>query len=879
MHSSEIRKQFFKFFQEKNHTLVPSAPVVPKDDPTLLFTNAGMNQFKDVFLDKGTRPYERAVDTQKCIRVSGKHNDLEEVGRDTYHHTFFEMLGNWSFGDYYKKEAISWAWELMTEVWKLPKNKLYATVYNTDDEAFNLWKEVTDIPHQHILKFGEKDNFWEMGDTGPCGPCSEIHIDLGDDIFERLGIDPVEGGVNSGSPRFIELWNLVFIQYFRDENGNLNDLSKKHIDTGMGFERVVAVLQNKVSNYDIDIFQDVISAIEEITGFQYGKSKENIQMAFRVIADHIRTLTFAITDGAIPSNEGRGYVLRRILRRAARYGKILNQNEPFMFNLVESVSQVMGQAFPEIIEKKDYVTKIVQIEEEQFNKTLDRGLDIFNSETDKLKESGSSKFPGETAFKLYDTFGFPMDLIRVLAEERGFVLDEEGFERFMEEQKKRARSAANFKQVSANELSWQVFSEDKPGPFTGYENTEWESNILRYAQLDDGNILVVLRETPFYAESGGQVADTGEIIGEKFSLRVLDVQKENDVFFHTCEFLQGDSLDNSQVKAVVDKKRRNKITYNHTATHLLHAALRSVLGDHVQQGGSLVGPDRFRFDFTHFQKLTAEEITKIEKNVNSEIRRNEEVITEIKSLDEAKSEGAMALFGEKYGDRVRTVTVPGFSKELCGGTHVHRTGNIGIFKIVLETSIAAGVRRIEAITADDVENEYYEKYQILKTIQNELNAAESEIINKVEQLLDERKSLQRENQELKKRDLQNLIVDLLKNSDEINTFKYVAHRFQNLDMDGLKELGDLLREKGKAGYIGLFSSVENDKITFCCAVCDDLIADYGLNAGKLVAEVAKVTGGGGGGRPHLATAGGRDIGKLDEAFDKMLQMLTTLEKK
>ncbi len=617
MTSDEIRQQFLDFFKNKNHRIVPSAPVVPFDDPTLLFANAGMNQFKDVFLGKGKREYSRATDTQKCIRVSGKHNDLEEVGRDTYHHTFFEMLGNWSFGDYYKTEAIVWAWELLTGVWKLPKERLWATVYRTDDEAFEIWKNKTDISPKHILRFDEKDNFWEMGDTGPCGPCSEIHINLSDDYDNPKF-------VNAGKPECIEIWNLVFIQYDRDEKGKLHDLPLKHIDTGMGFERVCAVLQKKNSNYDTDIFMPLINKIAEISGVKY--EKENDKIPMRVIADHIRALTFAIADGAVPGNEGRGYVLRRILRRAARYGRKINLHKPFLFSLVDVLTKTMGDVFPEVKEKKDYIKKIIKVEEESFNVTLDRGIELFTELIKGLEKNKLNVIPGEDVFKLYDTYGFPVDLTNIMAKENGFDIDENGFNELMKLQQQRGRYASKEKfasvNISTSDLNTFEIVEPAKSEFTGYDELESKGKIVGYKK-ESGNDLIILNKTPFYVEAGGQIDDHGKIIVEGNTLSVIDVAKLDNKTIHVVENENSVILSPGlEVIAHVDEKRRWDIMRNHTATHFLHAALRKVLGTHVHQAGSYVGPDRLRFDFTHFSKLSEEEIREIESLVNEELRRN-----------------------------------------------------------------------------------------------------------------------------------------------------------------------------------------------------------------------------------------------------------------
>ncbi len=683
MTSSEIRQQFLDFFKSKQHRIVPSSPVVPFDDPTLLFTNAGMNQFKDVFLGTGSREYSRAADTQKCIRVSGKHNDLEEVGHDTYHHTFFEMLGNWSFGDYYKAEAIEWGWELLTEVWRLPKERLWATVFREDDEAMELWKTKTDINPKHILKFDEKDNFWEMGETGPCGPCSEIHINLSDDYDNPKF-------VNAGTPECIEIWNLVFIQYNRDETGMLHELPSKHIDTGMGFERVCAILQNKKSNYDTDVFMPLINEIENISNVSY-KNEED-QIAMRVIADHIRTLTFAIADGAVPGNDGRGYVLRRILRRAARYGRKLNLKKPFLYDLVDVLVKTMSDVFPEIKEKKDYVKKIIRAEEENFNVTLDRGIELFDEVVNNLKKTNQKIISGDDVFKLYDTFGFPVDLTNVMAQEKGFSIDEKGFNELMEIQRQRGRDASKDKfasvNISLNDLNSFELVSDKKSEFIGYDELKSNSKIIGHKK-ENGNDLIILNKTPFYVEAGGQIDDLGNLIIDKFPLNVVDVMKVDNNTIHVIEnsAAAGQKLIKPGEEAVaqVDEKRRWDIMRNHSATHFLHAALRNILGTHVHQAGSYVGPDRLRFDFTHFAKLNETEIKEIESLVNERLMANIQLQHHRNiPFDEAKKMGALMFFGDKYGDKVNVVQFGDFSMEFCGGTHVKNSSQIGLFKIISE---------------------------------------------------------------------------------------------------------------------------------------------------------------------------------------------------
>ncbi len=868
MTANEIRQQFIDFFVSKGHTFVPSAPVIPQDDPTLLFTNAGMNQFKDIFLGKGKRDYTRAVNSQKCIRVSGKHNDLEEVGRDTYHHTFFEMLGNWSFGDYYKKEAIEWAWELLTEVWKLPKEKLYATVHHTDDEAAELWKKVTDIAPEHVLKFGDKDNFWEMGPVGPCGPCSEIHIDLGEAFCDKKG-EKHTCGVNGDCGRYIELWNLVFIQFNRDEQGELHPLPAKHVDTGAGFERLVAVLQGKNSNYDTDVFMPILEAIGQLVGQDYHQSPE--QMAFRVIADHIRMLTFSIADGGLPSNEGRGYVMRRILRRAARYGRKLNLHEPFMYKLVPTVVQMMGDVYPEIRERQEHIMAVIRSEEEHFNQTLDRGLEIFEKIKNDLKQRGETVIPGNEVFRLYDTYGFPVDLTRILAEENGLTLDMKGFEEQMEQQRQRARAASKFV-MDEDEQEWIVLKEGPDSQFVGYEKLSVETQIMRYRQTGE-HLQVVLQETPFYAESGGQVGDKGTIKGKKFTLQVVDTQKEGDHIVHLCQPVNNFQPEDGKVQAEVLSSARRSTQKNHTATHLLHAALRQVLGTHVTQAGSLVEPERLRFDFTHYDKLTAEQICEIEQIVNRKIQENIPLQITFEKFSEAKKKGAMALFGEKYGDVVRTIKIDDFSFELCGGTHVQATGEIGVFIILYEAGIAAGVRRIEAITGEKAVAYIQNSKHILQQLSDTLNASNDELLPKVEQLLNEKRQLEKELQKARAARLQAGVDELLAQAQTVNGLNLLIHEFTDVNMDQLKSLGDKLREKAK-NLVALLITENEQKLNMVCVVSDDLIQSKKLNAGNLVREVAKQVGGGGGGRPHLATAGGKQVQNKDKAIQYLKKLLS-----
>jgi alanyl-tRNA synthetase len=903
--SKEIRKQFLDFFKGKGHTIVPSSSVVPYEDPTLLFTNAGMNQFKDVFLGLGSREYKRAADTQKCIRAGGKHNDLEEVGVDGYHHTFFEMLGNWSFGDYYKKEAIGWAWELLTEVWKLPKNRLWATVYNSDDEAFEFWKSETDIEHSHILRFDEKDNFWEMGETGPCGPCSEVHFDL-----TKNGCKPED--VNAGLEDVIEIWNLVFIQYNRDEKGELHPLPHKHVDTGMGFERIVRVINNKKSNYDTDIFQTIISKITEITGVKY--SENNIS-SINAISDHIRALTFAICDGAMPSNEGRGYVLRRILRRASRLARKINYTDPLLYQLVDPVVNNFKDIFPELVERKGFIESVIKSEEESFNLTLDRGLELFNEVYKKIKNSKDKIFPGEDAFKLYDTYGFPIDLTQLIAREQGFEIDIEKFNEEMDKQKKRARAARKDDVIIASTIGFELDEKiKKQNPeYNPYEIKKdgVKTKLLQLNRIANSDLEVfVLKNNPFYSEAGGQVSDTGKLVfADRYELDVIDSQNN----FYVCvKNIDHKDIFHKDVTAKVDYKRRRAIQRNHSATHLLHEALRQVLGSHVKQMGSLVTSEYLRFDFPHFKKLDAEQIIAIEDLVNSKIHEAIEVQTLADiSIEEAnKIPNVKKFFGEKYGSKVRVVTMDEkFSIEFCGGTHVDNTSDIGLFKIIKEESISSGVRRIFAKTGEGIMDLMDENILKIENIISELpekyannfrsgieeirkgihNADYKDVTfmklllehqnNTIKSLSDLRIKYIEEKKQSEKKQLKqnlNLIFDkleaLINNAQILNGYKILSSRFDVNNAEEFNEIGEKLREKILNG-IGLVASVINGKINLVCSVSDKLIKEKNLNAGKLISGVAKELGGGGGGRPHLATAGGKDIEKLESVLIKFVNDL------
>ena len=843
MNSKEIRNSFINFFEKKSHKYVRSSSVVPIDDPTLLFTNAGMNQFKPVFLDQIKPEHNRAVNSQKCIRVSGKHNDLEEVGVDSFHHTFFEMLGNWSFGDYYKKEAIQWAWELITVEWKLDKKRLWVTVYEEDDEAFNLWVKETNISPDRVIRCGKKDNFWEMGETGPCGPCSEIHYYVGEDISKQIS-----SGVNS-SNEYWELWNLVFIQNNRLSDGSLELLPSQHVDTGAGLERISAILQGKSSNYDTDLFYPIIEELSNIASSSY----ENDPIPHKVIADHIRMLCFSIADGAIPSNEGRGYVLRRILRRASRFGRKLNLNKPFLYKLVPVVGEIMGEIFNEVLDKGSYIQTIIKTEEESFNDTLDRGLNHFDKIIFEMKGKTIS---GSDSFKLYDTYGFPLDLTQLIAKERGLNVDQKGFIASMENQKIVAKNSGKFK-VQKHNLKWEIISQRSNSKFLGYETLKSKAEITRTSFHED-KIYLVLNQTPFYAESGGQIGDTGKIIGENIELEVLNVYKENDTFIHICE---GIFKKASVIKCIVDEKRRFKIKSNHSATHLMHKALKIVLGGHVNQAGSLVHPEYLRFDLTHSKKISIDEIHQIEKIVNQQILMNLKLDVYTKSFDDAKKSGAEALFGEKYKEDVRVVQVGDFSMELCGGTHVERTGDIGSFKIKEESSLSSGVRRLVAITGQKSISEMQENEFLIKNIQGLLNTSSNKIIDRIEVLFKEKKELERR---LKDKSKIKLEIDLSDEFKVVENFNMLIKKMKFDEVDDLKSFGDQLFNKMGNGIGVVF--VENQEKPSAVIVVSKELNKNGIFAGELAKKIGGFMGGGGGGKPHLATAGGKVNSSIDDAI-------------
>ena len=864
MKANEIRKCFLDFFKSKNHVVVPSAPIVVKNDPTLMFTNAGMNQFKDVFLGNKSPKAPRVADIQKCLRVSGKHNDLEEVGRDTYHHTMFEMMGNWSFGDYFKEEAIAWAWEFLTEVLKIDKERLYVTVFggdpkdglDPDNEAFTFWKK--HIDESRIIYGSKKDNFWEMGDTGPCGPCSEIHIDIRSDE-DRNAVNGKDL-VNKDNPEVIEIWNLVFIQFNRLANGSLVNLPAKHVDTGMGFERLVRVMQNKKSNYDTDIFQPVIQTIAEMAGVRYGDDEQK-DIAMRVVADHLRAVSFALSDGQLPSNNGAGYVIRRILRRAVRYGyTFLGFTEPFMYKLLPVLVDEMGEQYPELLTQQTLVSKVMHEEESSFLRTLSQGIRRFES---YVEQNVSLKtIDGAFAFELFDTYGFPVDLTNLMAEEKGLSVDMESFSLKLEEQKNRSRKAAE--KTSGD---WVVLFDMEPS-FVGYDTTQAVSKILRFREVTAKNkkhYEIVLDKTPFYAEMGGQVGDKGILSSEEEIINVVNTVKENDLIIHITDKLpQNPEL---LFTASVDVERRRKIEANHSATHLMHAALRVVLGPHVEQKGSLVDDERLRFDFSHFAKMTDEEIKKVESLVNMKIRENIKNVTTVDvPLEEAKNMGAMALFGEKYGDKVRVVSFdPSYSCELCGGTHVPATGCIGAFKILTESAIAAGVRRIEAVTGEEVMN-YLDK--CIDTVDKIKAVVKSsgDVVKAVETLSSNNQMLQKRVDAL----MMNMAVSEMKtayrNAELCNGRKIVVTKV-DADVNQLKNMAAALKDIDNDA-VAILGGVTDNKPAICLLLPQSLV-DASFDATAMIREVSKEIQGGGGGQKNLATAGGKNVSGLDKAMEML----------
>ena len=888
--AAEIRQQFLDFFLNKEHTIVPSAPIVLKDDPTLLFTNAGMNQFKDYFLGNKPAPFKRAADTQKCLRVSGKHNDLEEVGVDTYHHTMFEMLGNWSFGDYFKKEAIAWSWELLTEVYKLDKDKLYVTIFEgdakeglpKDEEAFNEWKKF--VPEERILLGNKKDNFWEMGDTGPCGPCTEIHVDCRPAVERK----EIEGSklVNNDHPQVIEIWNNVFIQFNRKKDGSLEPLPAQHVDTGMGFERLVRVLQGKTSNYDTDIFTGTIKAIEKITGKIYdptltpadsskaasGKSSIGSgwegAVAFRVLADHIRAISFAIADGQLPSNTGAGYVIRRILRRAVRYYySYLDYKQPLLFQLLPLLAKQFENVFPELIKQLDFVSKVVKEEEEAFLRTLDKGLKRID---ETIQQSQSTKvIEGAIAFELYDTFGFPLDLTMLIASENNLKVDEAGFQKEMQQQKNRSRSAA----VLDTE-DWITLVENTANQFVGYDSLEVETSVIKYRKVSSKSkefYQLILAATPFYAESGGQVGDTGSLHFGKETIEVTNTKKENDLIIHFTDQLP--SSINEPLVAKVNAARRKSISVHHSVTHLMHAALRNTLGKHVAQKGSLVNDEQLRFDFSHFAKVTDQEIAAVEKIVNEKIRENVPVVIRSMHKDEAIALGAMALFGEKYGDTVRVVIMdPEYSIELCGGTHIGYTGELGIFKIKHETAVAAGVRRIEAVCG-------YVASQYIHETFSELNAIKSFLKNPInlqkyiENLSSENSSLSKKIEGLEAKQLVGIRNELLQRNELIDKVNFIGEIIEVSSADSLKKLCVDCKNQLQDHVVVLCANIEG-KAFVAIGISESVVASKKIDAAKLIKEqVANLIQGGGGGQATIATAGGQNSSSLLKVIETIKSLL------
>jgi len=856
--ATEIRNSFIKFFESKEHLFVRSSPVVPQDDPTLMFINAGMNQFKACFLGDNPNNYKRVANSQKCIRVSGKHNDLDEVGRDTYHHTFFEMLGNWSFGDYYKKDAITWAWELLTEVWQLPKERLFVTVYQDDDEAWQIWKEVSKLPDNRIMRFGEKSNFWEMGDTGPCGPCSEIHFDKGDLATQEATFqDPVEG-VNGANARYIEIWNNVFMQFERIKSGELLPLKNKNVDTGMGFERVCAILQGKESNYDTDVFAPIINKIAEISGVPYSQGPSG--MSHRVVADHLRSLSFAIADGALPSNDGRGYVLRRILRRASRYARLLNQKEPFIYKLMPTLTQSMGEAFPEIKERETFVAEVIRSEEERFIKTLDAGLERF----DKIASDGKL-IPGAQVFLLYDTYGFPPDLTRILAEEKGLQIDEAGFEIEMEKQKERARAAQKQGLSAIGSEGWTIFAEGST-EFLGYEKSTAAVKILRYKE-DKGSLSIVLDSTPFYAEMGGEVGEHGTLKANGVELVIFDTLKVNDVWIHRAKLGSGEINEKTmsqEFTAQTNEAERAATRKNHSATHLLQAALRKVGGEHITQQGSRVGPENLRFDFTAFSALTPEQIKEIENLVNEQIQKCLPIATAVMSVDKAKESGAMALFGEKYGAEVRVVSMGEFSKELCGGLHVNNTGEIGVFRIVSESSISAGIRRIEAVTAFNAIESFREEAAVVSSLKEQFRSKTEGILGRVAQLSEQLKTNEKLVADLRAKIAEGQSAEIFKNPLQV---KSTPVWVSQVSMEG-SEFSALLEGAQKtmpAHGIAVVANIQKESGSIAVVVHAELVKKN-VKAGDIVKKLAELAGGKGGGRPNLAQAGTKTPEKIGDAL-------------
>lgn len=875
MKANDLRKLFLDYFAARGHKIVPSSSLVPKNDPTLLFTNAGMVQFKSVFLGEEVRDYKRATTSQKCVRAGGKHNDLENVGHTARHHTFFEMLGNFSFGDYFKKEAIEFAWEFLTTVVKLPKDKLWVTVYKDDDEAFELWKTVVGMPAERIVRLGEKDNFWSMGDTGPCGPCSEILIDQGPEV----SCGKPDCAVGCDCDRYLEIWNLVFMQFNRDETGMLTPLPKPSIDTGMGLERLSSVCQKVKSNFETDLFQAIIKEIAAGAGVAYHKD-EQTDISYQVCADHLRAMTFLISDGVLPSNEGRGYVLRRIIRRASRYGRLIGITKPFLYKLTGVVIDVMREAYPELVDSREHVAKVVLIEEERFVVTLDSGLTLLNETVAKLKAEKKNSIPGDVLFKLYDTFGFPLDLVADMARDLHLEIDEEGYRKAMQEQRTRARAAwAGSGEEKIKPVYKEIAGSVKKTIFTGYEALEGPAEIVaiikgdkRVTELHEGDEAeVILDQTAFYAESGGQVGDKGELLGEAAKFAVSDTVKPVEgIFVHKGTVKKGSFKTGDAVLAKVEAEDRLDTVRHHTATHILHATLRSVLGEHVKQSGSLVAPDRLRFDFTHYTALSEREKERVEQLVNERIIENHPVETKVLDIDQAIATGAMALFDEKYGDKVRVVNVLDVSRELCGGTHAKASGDIGMFKIVSEVGIAAGIRRIEALAGRRAFQAVKKEEQSLREISELLKASDPDVVGRVERLLNQLREAEKELEKFKHKMQSTQAGDIISEAREMSGVRVLVKRLDDMEPKDLRDFGDKLRDKLGSGVLAL-GSAKDGKVSLIVMVSKDLLDRF--HAGHLIKDMAVILGGTGGGKPDLAQAGGKDPEKLDEALEALYTII------
>ena len=873
MTGSDIRKSFLDYFAKQGHTVVRSSSLVPDRDPTLLFTNAGMVQFKNVFLGQERLPFVRATSAQKCLRISGKHNDLEAVGRDTYHHTFFEMLGNWSFGDYYKAEAIEWAWNLLTKEWSLPKDRLYATVYLNDDDAERLWAKISGLPAERISRFGEKENFWEMGETGPCGPCSEIHLDRGPKACDRQGVPGHQCWVNGDCARYIELWNLVFIQYNRKENRELEELPSKHVDTGMGLERITAVLQNVLSNYDIDYMRALTATTEQLTGKKYGIDP-TADISFRVIDDHARAVSFLIADGVMPSNEGRGYVLRRLLRRAARHGRLIGLEQPFLHEVAKTVAAVMGDAYPELRTEEQRIREVIRTEEERFGETLEKGLALLEDATAKLKRENRQVLPGDVAFRLYDTFGFPLDLTEDILRGESIAVDQAGFEKLMQEQRARGREA---RESTSMESKIQL---DRSVHFIGYDRLEAESSVLaiygngagRNEAVEGDEIELLTAETPFYGESGGQIGDRGTITTARGDIiEVFDAHHPTpQLTAHRSRVKKGRVQVGDKVQLAVDSKHRQKVKLNHSATHILHSVLRRELGQHVRQAGSLVTPERLRFDFNHSGAIADEQLALIETSVNQHIREDAGVSIQEVSYDEAIRHGALAFFGDKYGDRVRVVQIGDFSTELCGGTHVRASGEIGIFKLQSEGGVAAGVRRVEAFTGQGALDLIHNYEQRLKEIGNLVRGSADDAVDKVKKLLERQKELEREIEKLRGQFEKDQIPELLAKQSSVNGTKFLISQVDGVDAKQLRDIADQLKEKIGSGVVVLASAGETN-VNLVASVSRELTQRY--HAGNIIKELAGIVGGGGGGRPEFAQAGGKEPAKIAAALKRAEELI------